>query len=84
MTSWLGEKLGTHGPTRFIYIEQDILKTMIFFHKFELTDPYIGFSRELQGRMKVIHLAYSDHEVGLLRAAGIRLVGTGPTQIQSL
>lgn len=47
------------------------MKTITFFHRLELTDLYIGLARELQGRMKVIHLAYSDHEVGLLRAAGI-------------
>lgn len=47
------------------------LKTIVLFHRLELTDLYIGLAKQLEGRMNVIHLAYSDHEVALLRNAGV-------------
>ncbi|MBL8483222.1 MAG: hypothetical protein JNJ60_13570, partial [Rhodocyclaceae bacterium] len=48
------------------------MKTIVLFHRLDLTDLYIGLAEQLQGRMNVIHLAYSDHEVQMLRAAGIQ------------
>lgn len=47
------------------------MKTILFFHRLELTDLYVGLAKHLKGRMHVVHLAYSDHEVGLLKQAGI-------------
>lgn len=47
------------------------MKTILFFHRLELTDLYVGLAKHLKGRMNVVHLAYSDHEVGLLKQAGI-------------
>lgn len=47
------------------------MKTIVLFHRLDLTDLYIDLSRELAGRMKIVHLAYSDSEVRRLEAASV-------------
>ncbi|KQX19532.1 MULTISPECIES: capsular polysaccharide export protein, LipB/KpsS family [unclassified Sphingomonas] len=47
------------------------MKTIVLFHRLELTNLYVDIGRHLGDRMKIIHLAYSDHEVDLLRRSGV-------------
>lgn len=47
------------------------MKTIVLFHRLDLTDLYIDLAKELRGQMNVIHLAYSDLEVEKLHTAGI-------------
>jgi hypothetical protein len=44
------------------------MKTIVLFHRLELTDLYAPLARELEGKMKLVHLAYgSDERNNLLR-----------------
>lgn len=51
--------------------ESIVVNTIVFFHRLELTDLYVGLAEKLEGRMNIVHLAYSDHEVELLKRYGI-------------
>ena len=48
-----------------------IMKTILFFDRSNLTKLYILLTKELRGSANVIHVAYSQHEVNLLKDAGI-------------
>lgn len=48
------------------------MKTLIFFHREELTFLYLPMSRYLKDKMNIIHLAYSQKEEKILREAGIK------------
>ncbi len=50
------------------------MKTIAFFHRLELTDLFAPVAQALEGRAKIVHLAYDDHEVATLRRLGV----TGP------
>lgn len=47
------------------------MKTIILFHRLELTELFIALARELQGRAQIVHLAYGPEEAQTLRNAGI-------------
>ncbi len=47
------------------------MKTIVLFHRLDLTDLNIDLAEQLHGKVNVIHLAYSDFEVQKLRAANI-------------
>lgn len=47
------------------------MKTIIFFDRSDLTLLYILLSKELQGKVNIIHVAFSNKEKMLLKEAGI-------------
>ncbi len=47
------------------------MKTVLFLHRLELTHLFSGISKELENRMNIIHVAYSDEEEKFLRNLGI-------------
>ena len=47
------------------------MKTIAFFHRLELTDLFAPVAQALEGRAKIVHLAYDDHEVATLRRLGV-------------
>jgi hypothetical protein len=53
------------------------MKTIIFFHRLQLTDLFAPVAAELAGQMKVVHLAYSSEERDQLLRYGV----TGPIVI---
>ena len=48
-----------------------IMKTVLFFDRCNLTDLYILLTKELKGKVNVIHIAYSEVEAKELEDAGI-------------
>lgn len=47
------------------------MKTIVFFHRLELTDLYIDLAAELADRANIVHLAYSDTEYNRLVNMGL-------------
>ena len=47
------------------------MKTILFFDRCNLTDLYILLTKEQQGKVNIIHVAYSEAEVKQLEEAGI-------------
>lgn len=47
------------------------MKTILFFDRCNLTELYILLTKELQGKVNIIHVAYSDLEAKMLEEAGI-------------
>ena len=47
------------------------MKNLVLFHRLELTEMFSAMSNHLNKSFNVIHLAYSEHEVKLLREHGI-------------
>lgn len=47
------------------------MKTIILFHRLELTDLFVPVGRALEGRIRVVHLAYGAEEVARLRELGV-------------
>lgn len=43
------------------------MKTLVLFHRLELTDMFASLSKKLAGKMNIVHLAYGDEERELLR-----------------
>lgn len=48
------------------------MKTILFFDRCNLTDLYILLTKELQGKVNIVHVAYSEAESKALDKAGIR------------
>jgi len=48
------------------------VKTIVFFHRLELTDLFAPVAKELDGRLKCVHLAFSATEAAQLDADGIQ------------
>lgn len=48
------------------------MKTLLFFDRCDLTRLYVQLTTELQGKFNVIHVAYSQADIELLKGAGIR------------
>lgn len=47
------------------------MKTILFFDRSDLTNLYILLTKELIGKVNIIHVAFSNREVNLLKDAGI-------------
>ncbi|MDH6525576.1 hypothetical protein [Polynucleobacter sphagniphilus] len=47
------------------------MKTIIFFHRLELTDMYSSMAKFMEGKYKIIHLAYGMEEYRRLRIFGV-------------
>lgn len=47
------------------------MKTIALLHREELTDLFVGISRYVDSGMRVIHIAFGDKEVAMLRKVGI-------------
>ena len=47
------------------------MKTLVLFHRLELTEMFSAMSVHLQNRFNIIHVAYSDVEVKLLKSSEI-------------
>lgn len=43
------------------------MKTLVLFHRLELTDMFAPLSKELAGKINIVHLAYSEAERKLLK-----------------
>lgn len=43
------------------------METIVLFHRWYLTDTYMLISKELSNKFKFIHVAYSQHEVDIIR-----------------
>lgn len=43
------------------------MKTLVLFHRLELTDMFAPMSKELAGKINIVHLAYSEAERELLK-----------------
>ena len=47
------------------------MKTIVLFHRLELTDFFSALSFKLKGRVNIVHLAYSDDEQKKLLDLGV-------------
>lgn len=47
------------------------MKTVLFFHRCELTKLYVLLAGNLRGKLNIIHVAYSQEEIKILEKAGI-------------
>ena len=50
------------------------MKTILFFDRCDLTRLYILLTKELQNKVEIVHVAYSDVEAKLLDEAGISYI----------
>lgn len=47
------------------------MKTIVLFHRCELTELFAPVGQALEGKARIVHLAYSDEEAARLRALGV-------------
>jgi len=47
------------------------MKNLVLFHRLELTEMFLALSKHLDKSFSLIHVAYSNHEVRLLREHGV-------------
>jgi hypothetical protein len=47
------------------------MKTIVLFHRLDLTDLYVSLGKILEPRVRVVHLAYSEKEVARLRELNV-------------
>ena len=48
------------------------MKTLLLLHRCQLTDLFLGIAKEINGRLNIIHVAYSQEEATKLEQNGIK------------